>query len=656
MGSSHGKSSTIRDGSVEVTVSSDVVETFVAEEKEEILHTRRWKLNPRLSRGVTKGIEGELVVAGWPIWLVAAAGNALNGWLPRSADTFNKIDKIGQGTYSNVYIARDCLLNKFVALKKVRFDNFDPESVKFMAREIIISRRLGDHPNVIKLEGLAISKMNYSLYLVFECMEYDLKAIQEHKGVKFSEPEIKCYMNQLLKGLDHCHSRGILHRDVKTSNLLVDKDGILKLADFGLSTFFDPEQSMPLTSKIVTLWYRPPELLLGSNSYGVGVDLWGVGCVLGELFTGKPIMPGKTEVEQLHKIFKLCGSPSDDFWKKSKLPNAKIFKPIEPYRRILYTTFHDLPAAAVGLMDTLLSIKAEYRGTAAHALQNEFFTTEPFACDTSSLPQSPPRAEIYAKMTEIKRRVRNYAHDRSVRAIPAAEANAELKSNIDRRQLLTHSKAWNRLEKTNEYVSGGVLDEGTNSSECFQVSSRKEGSENYTEREIRKEPIHDDHDIKGKKKWSGPLLREHDNMILKTLEKESTAKGNDHDSKGKTNLGPSTSTNDHISSLLPDKWTSMQGLPREHEARILKDAQLVMSDKKKMSEGEGNNSNKLIEQLFPPAESDGLDFLEDSQFFCPLPFTSKPIDVDRIIREHDRQIQESVERSKQQKKLAKARY
>ncbi|XP_055822598.1 probable serine/threonine-protein kinase At1g54610 [Solanum dulcamara] len=657
MGSSHGKSSTIRDQSVEVAVSS---------EKEEILHTRRRKPNPRLSRGVPKGIEGELVVAGWPNWLVAVAGDALNGWLPRKADTFNKIDKIGQGTYSYVYKAHDCLLNKFVALKKVRFDNFEPESVKFLAREIIILRRLGDHPNVIKLEGLAISKMHYSLYLVFDCMEYDLKAIQEQKGVKFSEPEIKCYMNQLLKGLDHCHSRGILHRDVTTSNLLVDKYGILKITDFGLSIFFDPEQSIPLTSKIVTLWYRPPELLLGSNCYGVGVDLWGVGCVLGELFTGKPIMPGKTEVDQLHKIFKLCGSPSDDFWLQSKLPNAKIFKPIKPYRRILHTAFYDLPAAAVGLIDTLLSLKAEYRGTAALALQNEFFTTKPFACDPSSLPQCPPSKEIDAKKTEIMRsRNQKYARDRSVRAFPYPEANAELKSNIDRRQLLTHSKARDRLEKINECVSEGVLNEGTNSSECFQVSSRKEGSENYTQifatpnqrnnqRAIRKEPIHDDHDIKGKKKWSGPLpaasdkmqdlLREHDTMILKTvtharLEKGSTAKGNDHDSKGKMNhsLGPSTTlTNDQISTLLLDRWTNMQGLPREHAAWILKDAQWVMSDKKKMSEGEGNNSNQLIEQLLPPAESDGFDFLEDNQYFGPPPSVSKPIDVDRIIREHDR--------------------
>ncbi|KAG5594283.1 hypothetical protein H5410_035515 [Solanum commersonii] len=327
------------------------------------------------------------------------------------------------------------LLNKVVALKKVSLDNLDPKSVKFMAREIIILRRLGEHPNVIKLEGLATSRLSSSLYLVFYCIEYDFKGIPKHKSVKFCEPEIKCYMHQLLKGLDHCHSRGILHRDITTSNLLVNKDGILKIADFGLSTFFDPEQSIPLTSHIVTLWYRPPELLLGSNSYGVGVDLWGVGCVLGELFTGKPIMPGKTEVDQLHKIFKLCGSPSDDFWLQSKLPNANIFKPIEPYRWILRATFHDLPAAAVGLMDTLLSIKAEYRGTAALALQTEFFTTEPFGCDTSSLPQSPSK-EINAKKIENQ--------GESVRAIPAAEANAELQSNIGRRQLITHSKARNR--------------------------------------------------------------------------------------------------------------------------------------------------------------------------------------------------------------------
>lgn len=108
--------------------------------------------------------------------------------------------------------------------------------------------------------------------------------------------QIKCYMHQLLLGLEHCHSRGVLHRDIKGSNLLIDNNGILRIADFGLATFFRPDQKQQLTSRVVTLWYRPPELLLGATKYGVGVDLWSAGCILAELLVGKPIMPGRTEV------------------------------------------------------------------------------------------------------------------------------------------------------------------------------------------------------------------------------------------------------------------------------------------------------------------------------------------------------------------------
>lgn len=108
--------------------------------------------------------------------------------------------------------------------------------------------------------------------------------------------QIKCYMQQILRGLEHCHSRGVLHRDIKGSNLLVDNKGVLKIADFGLASFFNPAQKRPLTSRVVTLWYRPPELLLGATSYGVAVDLWSTGCILAELYAGKPIMPGRTEV------------------------------------------------------------------------------------------------------------------------------------------------------------------------------------------------------------------------------------------------------------------------------------------------------------------------------------------------------------------------
>lgn len=110
--------------------------------------------------------------------------------------------------------------------------------------------------------------------------------------------QVKCYMQQLLSGLQHCHDRGILHRDIKGSNLLIDKNGVLKIADFGLANYFSPNKKRPLTSRVVTLWYRAPELLLGATNYGVGIDLWSAGCLLAEMFSGKPIMPGRTEVTE----------------------------------------------------------------------------------------------------------------------------------------------------------------------------------------------------------------------------------------------------------------------------------------------------------------------------------------------------------------------
>ncbi|KAI4350026.1 hypothetical protein L6164_010554 [Bauhinia variegata] len=419
---------------------------------------RRSKPNPRLSNP-PKHLPGEQVAAGWPPWLTAVCGEALNGWIPRKADTFEKIDKIGQGTYSNVYKAKDMLTGKIVALKKVRFDNLEPESVKFMAREILILRRL-DHPNVVKLQGLVTSRMSCSLYLVFDYMEHDLAGLAASPRIKFTEPQVKCYMHQLLSGLEHCHDRHILHRDIKGSNLLIDNGGVLKIADFGLASFFDPNHKHLMTSRVVTLWYRPPELLLGATDYGVGVDLWSAGCILGELLAGKPIMPGRNEVEQLHKIYKLCGSPSDEYWKKSKLPNATLFKPREPYKRCIRDIFKDFPPSALPLIDTLLAIDPAERKTASRALRSEFFTTEPYACDPSSLPKYPPSKEMDAKRrddearrlraaskAQVDGRKKTRTRDRAVKAVPAPEANAELQYNIDKRRLISHANAKSKSEK-----------------------------------------------------------------------------------------------------------------------------------------------------------------------------------------------------------------
>ncbi|MQL87420.1 hypothetical protein Taro_019935 [Colocasia esculenta] len=350
-----------------------------------------------------KYMEGEQVAAGWPAWLSAVAGEAIQGWVPLKSDSFEKLEKIGQGTYSSVFQAREIETGKIVALKKVRFDNYEPESVRFMAREIQILRRL-EHPNIVKLEGLITSRLSCSIYLVFEYMEHDLAGLSSCPDIQFTESQVKCYLHQLLSGLQHCHSRGIMHRDIKGANLLVNNEGILKIADFGLANFSNPGRKHPLTSRVVTLWYRPPELLLGSTDYGASVDLWSVGCVFAELLLGKPILQGRTEVEQLHKIFKLCGSPPDEYWKKSKLPHATIFKPHQPYENCLRETCKSLPGHALGLIESLLSVEPYKRGTASSALESEYFASEPYACEPSSLPKYPPNKEIDAKGREESRR------------------------------------------------------------------------------------------------------------------------------------------------------------------------------------------------------------------------------------------------------------
>lgn len=471
---------------------------------------RREKPNPRLSNP-PKHLQGEQVAAGWPSWLANVAGDAINGLTPRRADTFQKLDKIGQGTYSNVYKARDTISGTIVALKKVRFDNLEPESVKFMAREILILRKL-DHPNVIKLQGLVTSRMSCSLYLVFEYMEHDLAGLAACPTIKFTVSQVKCYMNQLLSGLEHCHNRHVLHRDIKGSNLLIDNKGVLKIADFGLASFFDPIHKHPMTSRVVTLWYRAPELLLGATDYGVGIDLWSAGCILGELLAGKPIMPGRTEVEQLHKIFKLCGSPSEEYWKKSKLPHATIFKPQQSYKRCISETFKDFPPSSLPLVETLLAIDPSQRQTATAALRSDFFKTKPYACDPSSLPKYPPTKEMDAKLRdEEARRVRavGRAHadgvkktrprGRGVRAMPAPEANAELQSNIDRRRLVTHANAKSKSEKFPPPHQDGALGYPLGGSShhmnpTFDPPEVTYSSMNFS---YSKKPI---------QTWSGPLM------------------------------------------------------------------------------------------------------------------------------------------------------
>ncbi|XP_027916714.1 probable serine/threonine-protein kinase At1g54610 [Vigna unguiculata] len=278
-----------------------------------------------------------------------------------------------------------------------------------MAREIMILQKL-DHPNVIKLKGLATSRMQYSLYLVFRYMHSDLTTIISRPTDKLTEPQIKCYMQQLLLGLQHCHERGVMHRDIKPSNLLVDKKGVLKIADFGLANSFAMKPEGPFTNRVVTLWYRAPELLLGSTDYGYEIDLWSAGCLLAEMFLGRPLMPGRTEVEQLHMIFKLCGTPSADYWMRRKLTTS-LFPPLH-YKANYDENFKDFPSSASSLLTTLLHLDSHARATAASALQSQFFKSSPLACDVSALAVIYKDEDEYSQTKRRKRRkgLKNKGH------------------------------------------------------------------------------------------------------------------------------------------------------------------------------------------------------------------------------------------------------
>ncbi|KAL7096947.1 hypothetical protein ACP275_10G112200 [Erythranthe tilingii] len=398
-------------------------------------------------KGVMVPDGGGAAAAGWPSWLASVAGEAIRGWTPRTPDSYEKINKIGQGTYSSVYRARDLTTDKIVAMKKVRFVNMDPESVRFMAREICILRRL-DHPNVMKLEALVTSRISGNLYLVFEYMEHDLAGLLASPRVKFTEPQIKCYARQMFLGLEHCHSRGVLHRDIKGSNLLVDNNGILKIGDFGLATSFDAaNQKQPLTSHVVTLWYRAPELLLGETHYGVAVDMWSAGCILAELFAGKPIMPGTTEVEQMHKIFKLCGSPTEEYWRKTKLPHTGSFKSQRVYKRRVADAFNDFPSSALNLVQVLLSIDPELRGSASSALKSQFFTSDPLPCAPSSLPKYRPSKEFDVKLREQEARRRKAASVRELGAENVASNTRKTKATLEADKGQSNNKS--SIEKYN---------------------------------------------------------------------------------------------------------------------------------------------------------------------------------------------------------------
>lgn len=287
---------------------------------------------------------------------------------------YEKLEKIGEGTYGTVFKAKNRETHEIVALKRVRLDDDDEGVPSSALREICLLKEL-KHKNIVRLHDVLHSERK--LTLVFEYCDQDLKKYFDTCNGEIDPDTVKSFMYQLLQGLDFCHSNNVLHRDLKPQNLLINKNGELKLADFGLARAF----GIPVrfySAEVVTLWYRPPDVLFGAKMYSTSIDMWSAGCIFAELANaGRPLFPGNDDDDQLKRIFKLLGTPTEEHWPgMTQLPNYRMF-PMYHVTTTWQQVVPKLNSKGRDLLQCLLVCCPADRMAADEALQHSYFVDLP---------------------------------------------------------------------------------------------------------------------------------------------------------------------------------------------------------------------------------------------------------------------------------------
>lgn len=289
-------------------------------------------------------------------------------------ERYQKLEKIGEGTYGVVYKAKDRVSETIVALKRIRLEEEDEGIPSTAIREISLLKELR-HPNIVRLYDVVHTERK--LTLVFEYLDQDLKKYLDVCEDGLDITVVKSFLYQLLTGVAYCHHHRVLHRDLKPQNLLINREGELKLADFGLARAFGiPVRSY--THEVVTLWYRAPDVLLGSRKYSTPVDIWSIGCIFAEMVNGTPLFTGTSEESQLDTIFRHFGTPNEtSFPGVTELPEWKKITNVYPSPPNLNSLVPKLEPAGMDLLQSMLLYDPTPRINAQDARNHPFFNGLP---------------------------------------------------------------------------------------------------------------------------------------------------------------------------------------------------------------------------------------------------------------------------------------
>ena len=292
-------------------------------------------------------------------------------------------------TYATVFKGKERTTGNTVALKEIHLDS-EEGTPSTAIREISLMKEL-KHDNIVGLHDVIHTENK--LMLVFEYMDKDLKKYMDTYGAPLPSDKIKSFMFQLLRGVAFCHERHVLHRDLKPQNLLINKKGELKLADFGLARAFGIPVNT-FSNEVVTLWYRAPDVLLGSRSYDTSIDIWSAGCIMAEMFTGRPLFPGQQNEDQLIRIFRLMGTPSEETWEGvSSLSEWKsdfaVYAPTN-----LSSVLPQIDPMGMDLLNKMLRLKPNERASARDLLIHPWFMEQQreFHAKQMQLPPAQRRA------------------------------------------------------------------------------------------------------------------------------------------------------------------------------------------------------------------------------------------------------------------------